>query len=251
MKRCKAIITDLDRTLLRTDKTLSEYTIQVCRQCRDAGIRFFAATARPERTVQMYHRILRFDAMTIMNGARVLFADREMRFTIARDSGTAILERLCPLPDIVLSVELEDGFYANTAIPDWNPVVYSGFPALPGEGQIYKILVSSPHASLYQSIAGLLTEDTYHTTSNRELIQIMSRTATKWNGCRQMLAAFGIQPEEAVYFGDDMDDLESVSMCGIGAAVSNASDLVRQAADVITGSNDEDGVARFIEEQIL
>ena len=66
-----------------------------------------------------------------------------------------------------------------------------------------------------------------------------------------MLAAFGIQPEEAVYFGDDMDDLESVSMCGIGAAVSNASDLVRQAADVITGSNDEDGVARFIEEQIL
>ena len=44
----KAIITDLDRTLLRTDKTVSEYTRTILKKCRDRGIVLMAATARSE-----------------------------------------------------------------------------------------------------------------------------------------------------------------------------------------------------------
>lgn len=251
MRQIHAIITDLDRTLLHTDKSVSTYTIQVFQRCRNAEIHIFAATARPERSVRIYDRILHFDAMTIMNGARILLADRELRFMIPRTSGTAILKRICSLPDNVLSVELEDGLFANVDIPEWKPVVYPGFPELPGDGGLYKILVSSPHEELYRQIGRMLTEDTYYTTAGNMLIQIMSRDATKWNGVQQMLSACGISPADAVYFGDDMDDLESIRMCGIGAAVASGAESVQQAADVIVGSHDEDGVARFIENTLL
>lgn len=50
----KAIITDLDRTLLRTDKSVSEYTCGVLKRCRERGIFLMAATARPERAVTEY-----------------------------------------------------------------------------------------------------------------------------------------------------------------------------------------------------
>ena len=51
---------------------------------------------------------------------------------------------------------------------------------------------------------------------------------------------------DAVFFGDDNDDIEPIRECGCGVAVSNALDSVKAAADFITESNDEDGVARFL-----
>ena len=75
----------------------------------------------------------------------------------------------------------------------------------------------------------------------------MSRSATKWNGIRNMLDAFGIGADRAICFGDDNDDLEPIRNCGCGVAVSNALDCVREAADYIAGNNDEDGVAAFLE----
>ena len=48
----KAIITDLDKTLLHTDRTLSEYTVAILQKCRNRGIAVMAATARPQRSMQ-------------------------------------------------------------------------------------------------------------------------------------------------------------------------------------------------------
>ena len=66
-----------------------------------------------------------------------------------------------------------------------------------------------------------------------------------------MLEACGCSPEEAAYFGDDQDDIEPIRRCGMGIAVSNGIDEAKAVADYIAGSNDEDGVARFIESRLL
>lgn len=62
---------------------------------------------------------------------------------------------------------------------------------------------------------------------------------------------FNISPGDAAYFGDDNDDIEPIINCGLGVAVSNAIPSVLDVADRIIDSNDTDGVARFIEENIL
>ncbi len=241
----KAIITDLDRTLLHTDKTISKYTLDVLNGCHDAGIYVLAATARPERTVTEYHDLIRFDALTVTNGARIILPDRVIESGMSH--GERILEKICRHPDIILSMEMRDGFYASEDIPGWNPIVYDGFPALPTRGELYKILVSSAHDTIFQVVEDALTEDLYCTVAGGSLIQIMSKCATKWNGVKTMLKALGVSPEEAVYFGDDNDDIEAIKYCGTGVAVSNAIDAVLQVADVIVESNDEDGVAKYIE----
>lgn len=247
----KAIITDLDRTLLHTDKSLSEYTVSVLRQCHARGIPVLAATARPMRSVISYHERIGFDAITAMNGAIVSLPDRVMEFGISPESGRSILERLLGHPDVLLSIETGKGFYANRDIPEWQPILYDGFPELPKNAVLYKILASSAQKRLYESIEADLTADVYHTVANGELIQIMSREATKWNGIRHMLAYHGVSPEEAVYFGDDQDDIEPIRRCGLGVAVANAIPPVLDAADEIIAANDSDGVARFIEQRFL
>lgn len=58
----RSIICDLDRTLLRTDKTISDYTIQILNVCRTQGILLMGATARPARAIETYHKQVCFDA---------------------------------------------------------------------------------------------------------------------------------------------------------------------------------------------
>lgn len=251
MKEIKAVIVDLDQTLLRTDKTISPYTLSMMQRCHERGITVMAATARPERSILTYHEQVRFDAMTTMNGARIILPDQVLENAISHSSGRYILSKLISIPDVVISVETRDGSYSNVELPEWNSPRYDGFPDLPTQGALYKILASSENRALYDQIGGALTDEVYHTVANGELVQVMSKQATKWNGIKAMLGAFRIPQAETVYFGDDYDDIGPIRMCGMGVAVSNAIEAVRNAADHITGSNDEDGVAEFIERNIL
>lgn len=104
----RAIIMDLDRTLLHTDKTVSEYTCSILKQCRDRGIFLMAATARPERAILTYHEQIGFDAMTTLNGARIILPHGTVENGIAPRSVKDILQKVIGLPGIVLSLETAD-----------------------------------------------------------------------------------------------------------------------------------------------
>ncbi len=247
----KAIITDLDRTLLRSDKRVSAYTLDVLQRCRRQGLLVMAASARPLRDVRAYDDLIGFDAITATNGAVIEIPGCSLEWGIPSDSGEKILAALLRFPEVCLSIETSRGLYANREIPEWQPTVVDWFPRLPENAVLYKILASSGDGRLYREVENALTNDVYHSIAGGGLIQIMSREAAKWKGVQHMLASFGIAPEDAVYFGDDNDDVEPIRRCGLGVAVANAIPPVREAADVIVGSNDQDGVARFIEEKIL
>ena len=247
----RAIITDLDRTLLHTDKSISPYTVDIFKKCREKGLVTLTASARPLRDIILFNEYIEFDAIAATNGAVISLPDGITEIGIQRESGEKILSNILLYPDIFLSIETSTGLYSNRDIPIWEPVIYDGFPKIPENTILYKILVSSKNSELYKGIDNDLTEDTYYTIANKELIQIMSVNATKWNSIKFMLSHFDILPEDAVYFGDDNDDIEAIKSCGLGVAVSNAIPSVINAADRITDNNDNDGVARFIEKYIL
>ena len=247
----KAIITDLDRTLLHTDKQVSEYTVDVLKQCRNSGILVMAASARPLRDILIYRDLIGFDAITATNGAVIALPDKKLEFGIPTEIGEAVLADILYFPNIFLSIETSKGLYSNRDIPIWEPVIYDQFPKLPEDIILYKILASSQEPQLYDGIDSILPKEVYHTIANAELVQIMSTAATKWNGIQHMLSHFGISPTEAVYFGDDNDDIEPITKCGKGVAVKNGIPAVLEVADYITDSNDLDGVAKFIETLLL
>lgn len=242
----RAVIVDFDRTLLHTDKSISAYTGRVLREWQERGAYLFAATARPERAITEFCRILEIHVATTLNGARTITPDAVYENPISMQSAEYVLEQLCSVPGTVISVETEDGIYANTDIPDWTPKIVENIRELPGKKVIYKILASHPELPA-DEIPVELPDDTYRTIAERKLVQVMSQTATKWNGVRKMLEAYRIDPAEAIYFGDDNDDLEPIRRCGCGVAVRNALDHIREAADDVTGSNDEDGVAVYLD----
>jgi len=247
----KAIITDLDRTLLRTDKSISEYTLSVLQKCHARGIFVMAASARTMRDICKYNDLIGFDAVSSINGAIVTLPNETLEFGMSCESGEQIMSAILRYPDVFLSIETNKGLFSNRDIPQWKPVIYDKFPVLPKDIILYKILASSSQRPLYEGIEPTLTGDVYHTLANNDLIQIMSKKATKWNGVKQMLAHFNVSPSDAVYFGDDNDDIEPIKNCGLGVAVANAIPYVLDVADRVIDSNDVDGVAKFIEANIF
>jgi hydroxymethylpyrimidine pyrophosphatase-like HAD family hydrolase len=61
----------------------------------------------------------------------------------------------------------------------------------------------------------------------------------------------GIKQEEVMAIGDEENDLPMIRYAGIGVAMANAVPIIKEAADVVTLSNQEDGVAAVIEEYVL
>ncbi|MBR0514476.1 MAG: HAD-IIB family hydrolase [Clostridia bacterium] len=245
----RAIIVDFDRTLLHTDKSISEYTVKVLLDLQKSGIRLFAATARPERAITEYCKMIPFDAVTTLNGARTIAKKNDYENPINPDSAEDILRQLEGIAGMIISLETGNGLYANTDIPIWEPMVTDHIRKLPQQEKIYKILASYPGIPADQ-INVNLPNDTYASVADQKLVQIMSSSATKWNGIQKMLETYEITPDQAIYFGDDNDDVEPIRRCGCGVAVSNALERVRDVADYITESNDKDGVARFLVELV-
>ena len=131
----KAVITDLDRTLLRTDKTISQYTAAVLHECHNRGILLMAATARPQRAVIPYQKQIGFEAVILPN--------KTVENGIPPSNAEMILKKIIRIPGIVISIETGAGIFSNLPIPEWNSIVFNRFPALPTESILYKILLSS------------------------------------------------------------------------------------------------------------
>ena len=77
-------------------------------------------------------------------------------------------------------------------------------------------------------------------------IEIMEAGASKGGALRWLCRHLDEPVEDAVAFGDNLNDLSMVQAAGTGVAVANAEAEVREAADAVCGSNDEAGVGRFI-----
>lgn len=247
----KTIVVDLDRTLLHTDKTLSKHTVEVLKACKETGIQIMVATARPLRTAKQYCEMINADAMVVSNGARVICGNKQTEYGICEESAMHLLNALYRQPSLLITLETGDVAYSNKPIADYETVISDDLVSIAKAEGVLKILVRRDNKETLAIVKAALTEDLYYTVANGHLIQIMSKAATKWNGIRAMLEISNCAPEETAYFGDDHDDIEPIKLCGVGVAVFNAIEKVKAAADYVVQSNDADGVARFVEQNIL
>ncbi|MCL2388678.1 MAG: HAD family hydrolase [Defluviitaleaceae bacterium] len=247
-KKIKMLVTDLDGTLLRTDKTVSENTKAALLQCREAGIKVAYATARSISAEKLVPPSL-FDGKVATNGA------------IVEVEGEVIYRRLIPSevarPILLAGVEhglhmtSQDGekHYTNTIVKipdhwcalDWEVVDFSQHNI--DASKIYTYDLTAEDVAFIQN---LLPSDLYMVIAIDGLAMIMHREATKSKGVAELARHWGISPSEIVAFGDDLNDIDMLSFAGTSVAMENALESVKAVADFTCGNNDEDGIAKWI-----
>jgi Cof subfamily protein (haloacid dehalogenase superfamily) len=250
----RMLVTDLERTLLRTDKTISEYTASILNRCKEHGIKVVFATARPKRTIP-YLSSVDADAVIVHNGAVTYVNDKLFHhFGIDSAVKNQVLKAISnDYPNTNLSVEIDEVLYANFDVSVYwgnTQATRTDFTNLPDK-TADKIIIGISSPDEVQWFAKYLTDDLYIEMNEGILALIMHKNATKLSAVQSVATHFNIDISEIAAFGDDYNDIGMLRECGLGIAVANALDDAKAAADDVCDSNDNDGVARWIEENLL
>ena len=250
----KMIVTDLDGTLLRTDKTITEYTKSVLRQCFDIDVKVVFATARPIRAVKMLDIPFANHATIYHNGAVITIGDNMFHYGISPQAIKNIVDAVFQNdPQSRLCIEINDSIFGNTDASDiWPGIVmnltdFSDLPLMPAD----KIILLTADIKKIEAVNKALPPNLYLEISENTVAMIMHKNATKVNAIKRLCESFDINMNEIVAFGDDHNDVEMLRECGIGVAVANAIDEAKTASDYTCNTNDNDGVAKWIEENVL
>lgn len=269
----KLLVVDLDLTVLRGDdydgRWLSERSEQAFAAARKAGNAVMVATARPPLTAFDLVNRLGASACAYHNGGVVdldaqysslqeLGDDQNttngniLRFGVPVERCVEIcLRLLAKIPDLRIGIELNDTRYTNFALTDiWPSQEYqlTDFSDMPS-GIAEKIMMF-PTDVQKEEVRALIPDDMALLISEDVLWLLMNPKATKLNGMNLACQCFGISPSDTIAFGDDLIDMDVLEHAGCGVAVSNAKPEVKAIANEICPSNNDDGVAQWIEEHL-
>jgi hydroxymethylpyrimidine pyrophosphatase-like HAD family hydrolase len=178
----------------------------------------------------------------------------------------AIVERLrAALPGAGFAVEFSVGVKAESGfgrrLPRGvalGPPVDDVLTLLPERGPVRKVMVFHDDfddriAELVAVIEGVIGEaiaplaDLHVQHSGLAFLEVGPSGSDKAVALAQVCELLGVERETVVAFGDDVNDIPMLVWAGTGVAMANAVERVRATADVVTASNDDDGVARYLD----
>lgn len=259
MSPFRILAIDLDHTLLREDLSLSEKTLAVLHRCHGRGIRIVLATARPFRTVVRFCASFCYNAIVCLNGAAVYEGGRCVQtLGIEPSLARALASQARRFqPDIGISMEINDTLFANFDIPVfWKETSFqltnasTDFADIPDD-PVGKILLSKLLPETAQRLSAALPETLGLDRDRTGLFFIQRRDVRKVRGLQCLIDRWNLSLRDVVAFGDDLADIDMLTACGKGVAMANALEAVQAAADEICPSNQEDGVACWLEAHCL
>lgn len=254
------ICTDLDDTLLTTDKRISDENMQAIDYFMSEGGKFTFATGRiPYGAELMLKYITPNVPMVCFNGGAIYdFKTQKLLWTTKLDDEAIkvveYVEKSCPFAGIEVCTEDKvyfckinqrvDEHKKLEHLPDneldyhdieepWMKVLF-----MQEENQVDEVrsvIASSPYADKYEFIR-----------SSPYYYEILPKNASKGNAAVELAKLLDIPKKNIIGIGDNENDISLVQKAGIGIAVSNAIDTLKQAADYITVDNNSHAISAVI-----
>ncbi|MDQ0088596.1 Cof subfamily protein (haloacid dehalogenase superfamily) [Paenibacillus anaericanus] len=251
----KAIILDLDGTLLNSSKKISLRNLNAIQAIRQKNIIIIFATARPPRVVQFDDfDLFSFGGVVFYNGAlfRCDVSNQDIHFSITNDLVQELIKFCLSLdPESNISIEVKDQWFSFKSL-DYTEMM---------KVKINPEIIKLEELLSYDCTKVLITDIDYSeqligkfndklnilVTDGGHLVQIMSNAASKENAVRYLVSSAGVDMKDVLCFGDDFNDLGLFQSCGYSIAMGNAIKELKEIASETTETNDKDGVAIILE----
>lgn len=261
----KLIAMDLDGTLNNDQKIITEKTKAALMLAQQKGVRLALASARPSPGLFRERDALRLQdhkgILMSYNGGRIVDAETNaVLFETAMDleETRSVLRFLETLP---VTPILDDGKQFFVTDKNGYKVDYEcmnnrmecteveNLAAFLHFAPI-KILMSADPAAIHdiqKKIAAFLPDSLTVVQTAAFYLEVIPKVINKGQGIRDICQTLGISPEEVVSFGDAENDIPMIKAAGMGVAMGNADEHVKAAADMVTLSNNDDGIAHALE----
>ncbi|MEL4503601.1 HAD family hydrolase [Luteococcus sp. H138] len=261
----KLVATDLDGTLLRTDKSVNAWTRSVLDAVQERGVPVVPVTARQPRGLTPIAEGCGLTGWAIcVNGALAMhLTTDEVAFEHLIDvdslgSLTAAARERFPgtvfatVRDRGATFGLEPAYRALTGPNDHQPAMLESLDMELAEviaEPALKLLARHPEIpalELAAHLASLGLDGVHATTSGADFVEMAAGGVTKATALAELAGMLGAEQDEVVAFGDAPNDVEMLAWAGRSYAMDGAADEVLAVATGRAGSNDDDGVARTL-----
>lgn len=265
--RFRLVASDIDGTLIRSDGVLAERTKAALNAVVDAGSTFVLATGRPPRWVHPIAEMTGHRGLAVCsNGALVIdltderIVDQRLH---SRSSALAAANAIRSLlPDARFAVDGPSGF-GHT--PDYTSAFLHGREARIAsleellDGQLTKVMFRHPDMSMevLRELTDLIGDNATLTFGSmgddlgpNTLVELMPFGVTKADALARIAGHYDATAADVIAFGDMPNDIDMLAWAGHGVAMDNAHPLAKAAANEITASNDDDGVAAVLEREL-
>ncbi|WP_172255433.1 Cof-type HAD-IIB family hydrolase [Saccharibacillus deserti] len=240
----KLLALDMDGTLLNDDHQVSEETAKWIRRAIKEGFHVCLSTGRAAMHALPYAVELGLETpMVTVNGSEVWKAPHQLHYRALMD-----VESVRKMH--ALAEEYGVWFWAYTTERLYNRDQWTdkledkewlkfGYNTSDRE-MLHRILMR------LQDMGGLQI-----TNSSMENLEINPEGISKASGIAQVCELLDITMEQVIAVGDSMNDIAVIEAVGLGVAMGNAQDAVKQMADIVVASNNEDGIVQVIREYLL
>lgn len=267
----RLIVSDIDGTFLNSADRVPQRVRDAVHQATAQGIHFALATGRPFRWLQPVLEQLAVRPVCVTsNGAVIYDCAADEVLTAAEISPELMEEVYYTAQDIFapyggVSIAAEYAGYSVRQDPTELFVAAENYAHTWADSQFItapteqvwhkpavKFLLRNPAMTaneMYALLAEHVDSRRAHLTYSIDagLLEVAAPGVNKAAGLEYLAEHLGVDAQEVVAFGDMPNDIEMLQWAGLGVAVENAHPRVRQAADMVTGSNDDAGTAEIIE----
>ncbi|TWT04868.1 Cof-type HAD-IIB family hydrolase [Planomicrobium sp. CPCC 101079] len=257
------IVLDLDGTLLTDQKVISEKTKSTLGKALDAGHQVMIATGRPFRSSEVYYKELGLTTPIVnFNGAFVHHPTDTNWGThhtpISLDVVHEVVESMHEFDFYNIVAEVLDDVYVHYHDEKLMDIFRFGDPSITtGDLRSYlkvdptSMLIHAPVEkvqSIHEHLSSVHAEVIDHRRWGApwHVIEIVKSGLSKAVGIDRVSKSLGIPKENIIAFGDEDNDLEMLEYAGLGVAMGNAIEPLKNIANEITLTNNEDGIAELL-----
>ena len=255
MENISIVLSDLDGTLFRDDKSISDFTKETIRLAQAKGILFGICTSRAKVNALKFLDGVEPDILITNGGGMVYYKEQKIyncEFTV-EEIRKLIAEAFEVFgKDVIISADNEHALYSNSheELGDkfWTFNDFSDF-----RETCMKMCIESLDKEKVEKVASVigLDEIDYLPFSDIPWYKLSKKGATKEKAITELCRHLKIPASKIAAFGDDFNDIGMLKICGKGIAMENAIEEVKQAAGQVCASNENDGVAKWIKENLL
>lgn len=261
----RLVVTDVDGTIVGKDEVLCEAMVDYVKGLAMRGIDYTIATGRVDGLVTEYVERMELKLPYVAcNGGTIVCRGQVLeRKTIP----LKVLKEVIELADrmdmsVMYSVDGVESAYRLTPYVKEQQEKYgrylepAGFTEQEWESLVVdKVIVMAKVRdksldAIERLCRGLVPVIGYKRYADKA-IDILNPEATKENGIKNLADRLGVAMSEVLFVGDDLNDVECLEQAGIGAAVANAQDSAKEAADYVTRKPCYEGVMEAIEKFVV
>ncbi len=266
----KLIALDLDDTLLTKRTAISDYTVSVLRAVMQKGITVVLASGRNRFGMNPFARRIGLDTVSSYlicnNGSQIIESDTaKERFGHCIEPALAlkIFDKIeaynlsCHLYVENLLYAAKDSVFLHndSHLTQLKPVIPEHFRDVLQKEPVYKMLIPADPAIISKVAPEFKTAFEKQVTvfiSKPYFLECIPHHTGKGEALLELAEWLHIERESVMAFGDSMNDETMIRLAGYGVAMKNGLPAIQACADAVTDyTNDEDGVARFLEEFLL